>query len=200
MDSTLFYSNMRSRWGCKQVYLCESETSPNQLDLLGMESPLSGECSSWQLIGCPVEQARNVNGLKRPPEEESAHPCRVFPRSGSKTTDNEKSLGTRTGLCVRVRNISKSAGPSGDGVSTLWSRKLIGCLVEPGMWMARSDLRCFWLQRRSWRASCDMRWECRTPYRLMYATVAVLSVRTSTCSPCKRPLRRFKARSTASKL
>ncbi len=64
--------------------------------------------------------------------------------------------------------------------------------------MARSDLRCFRLQRRRWRASCDMRRERRPPCRLMYATVAVLSVRTSTCSPRKRLLRRFKARCTAS--
>ncbi len=64
--------------------------------------------------------------------------------------------------------------------------------------MARSDLRCFRLQRRRWRASCDMRRERRPPCRLMYATVAVLSVRTSTCSPRKRLLRRFKTRCTAS--
>ncbi len=54
-----------------------------------------------------------------------ARPCRVFPRPGSKTTDNEKSLGTRTGLPVRVRNVSKSAGPSGDGVSTLRGAQLV---------------------------------------------------------------------------
>ncbi len=64
--------------------------------------------------------------------------------------------------------------------------------------MARSDLRCFRLQRNRWRVSCDMRRERRPPCRLMYATVAVLSVRTSTCSPRKRLLRRFKARCTAS--
>ncbi len=84
-----------------------------------MESPFSGERSSWQLVGCPVVQASNVNGMKR---------------------------------LVAMR----------------------------------------------WRASCDMRWECRPPCRLMYATVAVLSVRTSTCLPHKRLLRRFKARCTAS--
>ncbi len=58
--------------------------------------------------------------------------CRVFPRSGSKTTDNEKSLGTRTGLPVRVRNISKSAGLSGDGVYTLWGAKLVTARRLPG--------------------------------------------------------------------
>ncbi len=57
---------VRSLWGREQVYLCKSEMSPNELDRLGMESSLSGESSSWQLIGCPVEQARNVNGTKRP--------------------------------------------------------------------------------------------------------------------------------------
>ncbi len=68
---------VRCLWGRKQVYLCKSETSPNQLDRLGMESPLSGERSSWQLVGCRVEQTQNVSGAKRPqmlltPEEEVA--------------------------------------------------------------------------------------------------------------------------------
>ncbi len=61
-----------------------------------------------------------------------------------------------------------------------------------------SDLRCFRLQRRRWRASCDMRRERRPPCRLMYAMVAVLSVRTSMYSPRKCLLRQFKARCTAS--
>ncbi len=52
-------------------------------------------------------------------------PCRVFLRSGSKTTGSEMSLGTRTGLPVRVRNVSKSAGPSVDGVSTLRGAQLM---------------------------------------------------------------------------
>ncbi len=52
-------------------------------------------------------------------------PCRVFPRSGSKTTGNEKSLGTQTGQPVQVRNVSKSAGLSGDGVSTLRGAQLV---------------------------------------------------------------------------
>ncbi len=71
-------------------------------------------------------------------------------------------------------------------------------LSKPWIWMARSDLRCFRLQRRRWRASCDMQQERRPPCRMMYAMVAVLSVRTSTCSPRKRLLRWFKARCTAS--
>ncbi len=52
-------------------------------------------------------------------------PCRVFLRSGSKTTGSETSLGTRTGLAVWGRNVSKSAGPSGDGVSTLRGAQLM---------------------------------------------------------------------------
>ncbi len=57
-------------------------------------------------------------------------PCRVFLRSGSKTTGSETSLGTRTGLAVRDRNVSKSAGPSGDGVSNLRGVQLVSCPVE----------------------------------------------------------------------
>ncbi len=52
-------------------------------------------------------------------------PCRVFLRSGSKTTGSETSLGTRTGLAVRDRNVSKSAGLSGDGVSNLRGVQLV---------------------------------------------------------------------------
>ncbi len=53
----------------------------------------------------------------------------------------------------------------------------------PGMWTARSDLNCVWLQRTRWRASCDMRCDRIPPNRLMYETAAVLSVWTSTCLP-----------------
>ncbi len=52
-------------------------------------------------------------------------PCRVFLRSGSKTTGNATSLGMRTGLPMQVQNVAKSAGPSGDGVSTLWGAQLV---------------------------------------------------------------------------
>ncbi len=53
----------------------------------------------------------------------------------------------------------------------------------PGMWTAHSDLNCVWLQKRRWRASCDMRCDRIPPSRLIYETAAVLSVRTSTCLP-----------------
>ncbi len=49
----------------------------------------------------------------------------------------------------------------------------------PGMWTARSDLNCVWLQRRRWRASCDMRCDRIPPSRLIYETAAVLSGRSS---------------------
>ncbi len=129
-------------------------------------------------------------------------PCRVFLRSGSRTTGNATSPGTRTGLPVRVQNVANQLDRLGmespfSGEQLVTARQPVR-LSKPGIWMARSDLRCFQLQRRRWRASCDMRRECRPPCRLMYAAVAVLSVRTSTCSPRKRLLRRFKARCTAS--
>ncbi len=50
----------------------------NQLDHLGMESLLSQKrSSSWKLVGCTIERARDVNGSKQPqmlltPEEEMA--------------------------------------------------------------------------------------------------------------------------------
>ncbi len=56
-------------------------------------------------------------------------------------------------------------------------------LSSPGMWTARSDLSRVWLQRRRWRASCDMRRVRIPPIRLIYDTAAVLSVRTNTCLP-----------------
>ncbi len=48
-----------------------------------------------------------------------------------------------------------------------------------------------------WRASCDMRRERRPPWWLMYATVAVLSERTSTCFSCSSILKRRRASHTA---
>ncbi len=71
-------------------------------------------------------------------------------------------------------------------------------LCSPGTWTARSDLRCFWLQRRRWQASFDMRRERRPPWWLMYATVTVLSVQTSTCFSCSSVLKRRRASHTAS--
>ncbi len=115
------------------------------------------------------------------------HPCRECPRSGNKTS-NGSSPERQIGLPVRLRRDPKSARTPGDGVIEV---------IGP-MWMARSDLRYFYrLQRRRWWASCHMRRECRPPWRLMYATVAVLSVQISTCLPCSSPLRRPSARCTA---
>ncbi len=45
----------------------------------------------------------------------------------------------------------------------------------PGMWTARSDLRCVWLQRRRWGVSCDMR-------RIL---PACWCTRQPQCCPCK---------------
>ncbi len=65
-----------------------------------------------------------------------------------------------------------------------------------GMWTARSDLNWIWLQRRRWRASCDMRCDRIPPSRLMYET-AVLSVRTSMCLPNSSGRNCRKAKCTA---
>uniref|UniRef100_A0A672MWQ7 Transcription factor 7-like 2 n=1 Tax=Sinocyclocheilus grahami TaxID=75366 RepID=A0A672MWQ7_SINGR len=58
---------VRGFWRGKQVYLSGSETSPNQLDRLEMESLFSRERNSGQLVGCPFEQPRNVNSTKPGP-------------------------------------------------------------------------------------------------------------------------------------
>ncbi len=67
----------------------------------------------------------------------------------------------------------------------------------PGMWTARSDLNCVWLQRRRWWASCDMRCDRIPPSRLIYETTAVLSVWTSTCLPNSSGRNCRKAKCTA---
>ncbi len=51
---------------CKQVHLSSSEPSPNQLNCLGMESPLAWKCCSRQLVGCPIEHSWDVDGTKGP--------------------------------------------------------------------------------------------------------------------------------------
>ncbi len=64
--------------GGKQVYLSFPESTPDQPDLLGMESPLSGECElSWERVGRTIELPRDVNStqwleLRVTPEEEMA--------------------------------------------------------------------------------------------------------------------------------
>ncbi len=89
-----------------------------------------------------------------------------------------------------------------------WSRHSLGnvsCresasaarLSSPGMWTARSDLSSVLLQRRRWRASCDMRRDRIPPNRLMYETAAVLSVWTNTCLPNSSGRNCRKARCTA---
>ncbi len=51
------------------------EPIPNQLDCLGMESPLPRKCRLRQHVGCLIEHCWDVDGTKRPqmlltPEEE----------------------------------------------------------------------------------------------------------------------------------
>ncbi len=90
------------------------------------------------------------------------HLYRGSPRTGRKTTASE----TCPGRQASPKRLQFSWGTSG------WSRhsprracwresSSAARLSSPGTWTARSDLRCFWLQRRRWRASCDMRRERR---------------------------------------
>ncbi len=115
--------------------------------------------------------------------------CWGGPRSGRSTAGSGRNRGKQTGLPELLRIDSRSAGSSWVGVATL--RGMWSChesasaarLSCPGMWTARSDLNCVWLQRRRWRASYDMRCDRIPPSRLMYETAAVLSVRNSMCLP-----------------
>ncbi len=64
--------------GSKQVYLSFPESTPDQQDRLGMESPLSGEWElSWEHVGRAIELPRDVNStqwleLRGTPEEAMA--------------------------------------------------------------------------------------------------------------------------------
>ncbi len=129
--------------------------------------------------------------------------CRGGPRSGRSTAGSGRTRGRQTG--------STWASPNRLQISRIvsgWSRHSPGnvsCresasaarLSCPGMWTARSDLNCVWLQRRRWRASCDMRCDRIPPSRLIYETAAVLSVRTSTCLPNSSGRNCRKAKCTA---
>ncbi len=64
--------------GSKQVHLSFPESTPDQPDHFGMESPLSGECElSWERVGRMIELPQDVNSaqwleLCVTPEEEMA--------------------------------------------------------------------------------------------------------------------------------
>ncbi len=122
--------------------------------------------------------------------------CWGGPRSGRSTAGSGRTRGRQTGL------------PELPRIDSGWSRHSLGnvsCresasaarLSCPGMWTSRSDLNCVWLQRRRWRASCDMWCDRIPPSRLIYETAAVLSVRTSTCLPNSSGRNCRKAKCTA---
>ncbi len=53
--------------GGKKVYLSVSEASPNQLEYLGVELPFFRKGGlTWELVGCTIEFAWDMNGAKRP--------------------------------------------------------------------------------------------------------------------------------------
>ncbi len=66
--------------------------------------------------------------------------CRVFPRSGSKTTGSERSLERQTDLPERILKVSKSARPSGEGDYIPWGLQLVTAHWLPGC----VDLGCEW--------------------------------------------------------
>ncbi len=52
--------------GSKQVHLSFPESTPDQPDCLGMESPFSRERElSWEHVGCTIELPWNVDGTQR---------------------------------------------------------------------------------------------------------------------------------------
>ncbi len=163
----LWVSRSYLRGICQGGAVTRSISSGNQVRV-GQYGATSKTCSSSSLILHSV-CARMLTGGERilagapRPAECQCIPCRVFPRSGSKQ--------------LAMRSLSISWAVWGWSLhspgSAARDSSSVARLSKPGMWMARSDLRCFWLHRRRWRASCDMRRKPRPPYRLMYATVTV---------------------------
>ncbi len=99
------------------------------------------------------------------------HPCRGGPRSGKNTAGSGRTRGKQTGppeLSMNRLQISRIV--SGWRDVSCRESALAARLSFPGMWTAHSDLNCVWLQRRRWRASCDLRCDRIPPNRLMYET------------------------------
>ncbi len=73
------------------------------------------------------------------------HPCRVFSQSGNKTAGSERFLERQqvylSGSETSPNQLNHLGSAARDSSSDAW-------LSRPGTWMAQSDLRCFWLQRR----------------------------------------------------
>ncbi len=134
-----------------------------------------------------------------------ARPCRGCPRSGRNTAGIQLAVGGLAGSKQVYLSFPESTPDQPDrlGMESPFSGE-VSCresasaarLSSPGIWTARSDLSRVWLQRRRWRASCDMRRDRIPPIRLMYDTV--LSVRTNTCLPNSSGRNCRKARCTAS--
>ncbi len=106
-----------------------------------MESPLSGERSSWQLVGCPVEQARNMNGAS---DSRGGGGGRVATCDGS--VDHLVGWCTQRSQCcpygpVRARLVSVSWDGSRPGVlpATLgsWYASAVGDPSKPPTLQAR---------------------------------------------------------------
>ncbi len=98
-------------------------------------------------------------------------PCRGGPRSGKNTAGSGRTRGKQTGppeLSMNRLQISRIV--SGWRDVSCRESALAARLSFPGMWTAHSDLNCVWLQRRRWRASCDLRCDRIPPNRLMYET------------------------------
>ncbi len=101
--------------------------------------------------------------------------CRGGPRSGRSTAGSGRTRWRQTGLHELPRIDSRSAGSSRDGVATLRGTWAVVRARRPHDWAAPGcEQHCVWLQRRRWRASCDMRCDRIPPSRLIYETAAVL--------------------------
>ncbi len=106
--------------------------------------------------------------------------CRGGPRSGRSTAGSGRTRGRQTGLPELPRIDSRSAESSRDGVATLRGMWAVVRARRPHDWTApgceQHAVNCVWLQRRRWRANCDMRCDRIPPSRLMYETPQ--------CCPC----------------
>ncbi len=127
-----------------------------------------------------------------------ACPCRGGPRSGNNTAGSEANRSTwASPNRLQISRIVSGWSRHSPGNVSCRESASAARLSSPGMWTVRIDLSRVWLQRRRWRASCDMRRDRRPPCRLMYETAAVLSVWTNTCLPNSSGRNCRKARCTA---
>ncbi len=165
---TIFISTFPIRPGMDWPWLSLSFREPDPGPaLLGQYGATNRTCSSSSLILHSVCASRLTGGnayLRRPWGQLCASASvPSMPQIGSRTTGNGRFLEMQTGLPESLRtncNQLDCLGSLHSPGSAARDSSLAAWLNTLGMWMAGSDLRCSWLQRRRWWASCGMRREC----------------------------------------